>query len=218
MTGLFHDLRESFAGFFLQSLRVADQSAYDRTRQWKTSFPLVLAVVLALVVGYVTSSASMLWTEYSYASTLSTTPQAPINSYGIENVPSTYILSSATNYESGVKQESGGAMATNIGIGALIVGVTSVLRFTLSWWPLHPIGFIVLYSYAMQRIWLSLFLGWVGKVIVVRLGGASLLQSAKPVFIGLVVGEAFAAGVWLIVSLVLNLLGMEYRTINLLPG
>ncbi len=218
MTGMFHDLRESFAGFFLQSMRVADQSAYERAHRWRTSVSFIFAIVLALGVGYVTASASMLWTEYNYFATMSAKPESPINGYGFNNAPRNNALEPSLTYEAGVPQENGTTIGLNIGIGAAIVGAASFLRITFAWWPLHPIGFIVLYSYATQMIWLSMFVGWMAKVIIVRMGGASLLRSAKPVFIGLVVGEATAAGVWLVVSLALNWMGYEYHKVLLLPG
>ena len=98
-----------------------------------------------------------------------------------------------------------------------MVAVCSVLRLTVSWWPLHPIGYVLLFAWATEVVWFSIFVGWLAKVVIVRLGGSTLLMSGRPVFIGLVVGEAVAAGFWLIVSLVMNWLGYEYQIISLLP-
>jgi hypothetical protein len=38
------------------------------------------------------------------------------------------------------------------------------------------------------------------------------------VFIGLIIGEATAAGLWLVVSLVMAQMGMDYRTIRVFPN
>jgi hypothetical protein len=43
------------------------------------------------------------------------------------------------------------------------------------------------------------------------------MLSLRPFFIGLIVGEAVAATIWMIVSLVLAQFGMEYYAIKLLP-
>jgi hypothetical protein len=218
MTTLFHDLRESFAAFFQQGVRVADEAAYERSHRWKTSVSFIVVIFIALGVGYVTAAGSMLWTEYNYFSTMASIPTSPINDYGIANAPRSYTLDPARSYEAGLVQESGAITGLNMGIGGAIVAVTSILRLTLAWWPLHPIAFIVLYSYATQKLWFSILLGWMAKVILVRMGGSSLLKAAKPVFIGLVVGEASAAGIWLVTSLVVNWMGYEYKQIFLLPG
>jgi len=215
MTLLFHDLRESFAAFFLTGTRVADVAAYENTRRWKTAFSYVLAVVLALFVGYWVSAASMLWTEYNYAASMSEPPVAPINQYAVEWSPRTKLLDTADIYRSA--REEGHSQAFHIGLGATIVGVLSVLRLTLSWWPLHPIAFVLLSSWAINRIWFSIMLGWLAKVIMVRFGGSTLLKTGRPIFIGLVVGEATAAAFWMIVSLVANWMGYEYHRIVLLP-
>ncbi len=218
MTTLFHDLRESFAPFFQQGVRVADAAAYERSHRWRTSVTFLLAIVLALGVGYVTAAASTLWTEYNYFSTMAARPQSPINDYAMTAAPKHQILDVSASYADGLVQEDGQTTGINIGIGAAIVAVTAVLRLTLTWWPFHPIAFIVLYSYATQMVWFSIFIGWLAKVVLVRMGGSSLLKGAKPVFIGLVVGEASAAGVWLVTSLIVNWMGYEYQQIFLLPG
>jgi hypothetical protein len=76
----------------------------------------------------------------------------------------------------------------------------------------------VLYSYATSKIWFGILLGWVAKVVILRLGGASLLRSARATFIGLIVGEAFVAAFWLIINLVRHLNGLEYKSLLFLPG
>jgi len=217
MTAMFHDVRESFAGFFQQGLRVADTVAYERSRRWRTGAPLIGAVALALIVAYFVSFGSMLMTEYRYGTSLDSNPSTPINGYAFTNAPRNNVLDPSAIYKAGNPRESHSS-TVHIAIGGIVVGVSSALRLTLSWWPLHPIAFIVLYSYATQKAWFSLMLGWVCKVIIVRLGGASLMKAAKPVFIGLIVGEAFAAAFWLVVNLAVNYAGLEYRMVNLLPG
>ena len=106
----------------------------------------------------------------------------------------------------------------HIGVGATITTALSVLRLNFAWWPLHPIGFLMAYSAPMQRIWLSVFIGWILKVLIVRFGGANMFRTARPLFIGMIMGEAAAAAFWLVVSLVRNFNGLPYERIMLLPG
>jgi len=56
------------------------------------------------------------------------------------------------------------------------------------------------------------------KVLIVKFGGGSLFQQARPLFLGLVIGEAAAAAFWLLVAIVLSASGQMYQPINLLPG
>lgn len=216
ITHLFHDLREAFSGFFITGLRVADQSAYERSHRWRTGVSFIGAIVLALVVGYVVSAAATVWTEYKYASTLATPSDSPLNIYGVNTSVLSTMLDRAPEYANAQKQPHN--MSLNIGIGAVVTALCAILRLNLAWWPLHPIGFVLLYSYAAGKIWFSLLIGWIAKVAIVRLGGASLLRSGRNVFIGLIVGEAFAASFWLVFSLIANWTGHEYHRIMLLPG
>jgi hypothetical protein len=212
---LFHDLRESFAGFFQQGLRVADATAYERSRRWRTGVSLIVVIAIGLIIGYTVSWTSMLYVEYHHGSTLATPSETPLNYYGTDYSIRTQLYDPALTYQAGGPKES--RVGLQIGIGATIVALCSVLRLTLAWWPLHPLGFIVLYSWALQKTWLSVFLGWMAKVVIVRMGGAAMLKAGRSVFIGLVVGEAFAAIFWLIVSLILNWAGYEYHIVRLMP-
>lgn len=214
---IFHDTRESLAGFFQQSLRVADQSAYENSRRWRTSVPFMAAIVLALGTAYFVSWGSMLKIEYTYASTLSPQAHTPLNAYGIDAAIQHQVLDASVNYAGPVVRESHSAVF-HLLLGGGIVAVCSALRLMTAWWPLNPIGFVLMYSYALQKGWFSILIGWTAKVVVVRLGGSTLLKAAKPIFIGLIVGEAVAAGFWLIVGLLLNATGHEYKPILFLPG
>jgi hypothetical protein len=106
----------------------------------------------------------------------------------------------------------------HIGVGAGITAVMSVMRLRFANWPLHPAGYLMVYSYPMQMIWFSIGIGWLAKVMIVKFGGASMYRSVKPLFMGLIIGEVGAAAFWLVVSLVLNMFGVQYNAINLLPG
>ena len=64
---------------------------------------------------------------------------------------------------------------------------------------------------------MSILVGWLLKVTIVKFGGDTMYRDVKPLFMGLIIGEVSAAAFWLVVSLILNAAGMEYRAINLLP-
>jgi hypothetical protein len=83
---------------------------------------------------------------------------------------------------------------------------------------LHPVGLLIAYGWPIKNIWFSLFVGWLVKAVIVRLGGADLFRSARNFFIGLIIGEAGAAAFWLVVCLVLNANGLAYKAIRLLPN
>jgi hypothetical protein len=98
------------------------------------------------------------------------------------------------------------------------VAILSVLRLRFMSFPLHPVGFLLASSYVIGEIWFSIMLGWLAKLILLRFGGASAFRAAKSIFIGLILGEAGAAAFWLIVSLLLNAVGLTYYPIRLFPA
>ena len=77
------------------------------------------------------------------------------------------------------------------GLGLVLVFAAARLRF--SWWPLHPLMFVVWGAWAMQILCASFLLGWFAKQAAVRLGGNRLCNRLKPLMIGLIAGEVLGA-------------------------
>jgi hypothetical protein len=213
-----HDLRESLSPYALNATRTADLSAFEGKPRWRVALPFVGALALAMFVGYFVAGASMLWTEYRYAATLNAEAVSPINGYGIESSIRAIVLDGSLPY---VPPRQGPSEAhSKLGhflFGGALTAFLATMRFIFSWWPLHPVGFLLAYTYPVSRIWFSLFIGWLLKVMIVRFGGARMVQNARPFFLGLILGEAGAAAFWVLVSIVANLLGMEYVKVSLLP-
>ena len=81
---------------------------------------------------------------------------------------------------------------------------------------LLPVGFVTSYGAFIQNVWFSIFLGWLVKMLLLKYGGAKLYQSARPLFVGLIFGEALAAGIWLVVNAVLVLNGYDSQNVQIL--
>ena len=92
-----------------------------------------------------------------------------------------------------------------------------ILTSRPGWWPLAPVGFLVCHSWYIQVAWASLLLGCVIKMLVVRLGGSSLLVRLRPMFVGLIIGEALTIGLWLVVSLALAGADLPFYRVMLSP-
>ncbi len=76
--------------------------------------------------------------------------------------------------------------------GAIGVVVFFFLRIRFAWWPLHPILFLVWNTFPIMIFYWSFFFGWCLKSLVVKFGGGSVYQKAKPFFIGLIIGDIIA--------------------------
>ncbi|MFW6107140.1 MAG: DUF6785 family protein [bacterium] len=95
-----------------------------------------------------------------------------------------------------------GARLTFMGIGAVAMGVVTVLHYRFPWWPLHPIGLpVAICSYPVTHFVLSIFLGWAAKTTVIRVGGIHLYNRAKFFFLGIILGFFTGCGLSFLVDI-----------------
>jgi hypothetical protein len=80
------------------------------------------------------------------------------------------------------------------GIGAAIAGVLFFLRTRFGWWPLNPVGFAISSSYPIRDSAFGVFLVWLTKVVLFRVGGLELYRKAIPLFVGMLVGYVLGVG------------------------
>jgi hypothetical protein len=235
-----HDVRETTSVFATHALKVADEVQSDEATKRRsdggksesspsslrrsvasslTRFPFLASLATSLIVAYLVSGIAMLHVEYAHGVTLDTRHEVPLNAWGTEHGPYSYIMTKTAAY---TPPRKGPSEVHNrwahffFGFGT--VSALSVLRLRFAWWPLHPVGLLIAYGWPIKQIWFSIFLGWLLKILIVRFGGMGLFRMARNIFIGLIIGEAAAAGFWLIVCLVLSAKGVDYRQIRLFPS
>jgi uncharacterized protein DUF6785/uncharacterized protein DUF6784 len=122
----------------------------------------------------------------------------------------------------GVKTDEYLTQTTYNQVGHLTFG--AALCAALEWcclrmpkWPLHPVGLIMNGTFYANQAWASVLLGWILKLLLVKYGGARLYRAAKPVFLGLIMGEVFAAVFWSLDPVVRILMDVPYKVIQVLP-
>ena len=76
-----------------------------------------------------------------------------------------------------------------IGIGALLTLILHILRTRFYWWPLHPAGYPLAVSFAIDYFWFTFFISWVLKTIILKSSGVKGYQRAIPFFFGLILGD-----------------------------
>ncbi len=86
------------------------------------------------------------------------------------------------------------------GIGAVLVGVCSFLRYRFLWWPLSPIGLTVFPTSVVSWQVFSIFIAWLAKFAVLKIGGIQLYRRACPLFWGLLLGYVTGIGFVFIVD------------------
>ena len=90
------------------------------------------------------------------------------------------------------------------GIGGVLEGFLMWGHHRFYWWPLHPLGFVISIGWLTGQVWFSVFVAWLLKLSITKIGGARLYERGKPFFLGLILGEATAAGFWLIMDYCLD--------------
>ncbi len=86
------------------------------------------------------------------------------------------------------------------GLGLALVLITAMARLRLTWWPLHPVAFVLWGTNPMIAFAFSFLLGWVIKASVVGLGGMRAHHNVKPIMIGIIAGELLMAMFWMLVG------------------
>ena len=92
-------------------------------------------------------------------------------------------------------------------IGAYLFGIAGALVFAalqarLPWWPVHPMGLMVMYSWQMRIYIFNIFLVWLAKLLVLKFGGILLYRRVRPCCYGLIVGFVFAIGIAFLVDVI----------------
>jgi hypothetical protein len=91
-------------------------------------------------------------------------------------------------------------------IGGFVFTVAlSLLRSNFEWWPLHPAGYALSISYAMEYFWLPVFIAWLAKLLIIRYGGARFYRTMIPFFLGLILGDYTCGSLWALIGVVLGI-------------
>ena len=73
-----------------------------------------------------------------------------------------------------------------LSIGLGITCAFSFLRMKFMWFPFHPLGYVLASSYFMRGTWFALFLAWLIRQVVFRIGGAQVIRRGLvPVCVGM---------------------------------
>lgn len=94
-----------------------------------------------------------------------------------------------------------------IGFAGLGFGLTLLLagmRMRFLWWSLHPVGYAISGSWAINPMIGSIFIGWLLKWIVLKYGGIRWHRAAIPFFLGMVLGEFLAGTFWSLLGIILH--------------
>ncbi len=98
-------------------------------------------------------------------------------------------------------------------LGAISMWVVQILYREFVWWPVHPLGMLLPVGCQIIGQWFSVLVGWgIGRLIT-RYAGPKAYVTMRPLFLGLVLGDAAAAALWLVIDLLAGTRGHGIPTI-----
>jgi len=178
--------------------------------QSRLCWMLVGLIVVGLVIGW----AASLTANYHFSVTLNG-QERPLNTYayGLSN----RIFNTVQDLQDGRYAPPPYSQPFHIAVGFVVVVALQVACLTMPNWPIHPIGLIMVHTYYSNEAWVSIFLGWMLKILLLRYGGARAYRALRPLFLGLIIGEVIAGAFWNVVPAVLVLLAMPYQRVKIQP-
>jgi len=192
----------------------AQALALDKTapprRQGGSAWMLVGVLVLGLVI----CGASHLFYAYHHSSTLDGRTQ-PLGEWGSRRFTPAYKDLEA--WRNGQVNRPIYNQPGHIAFGAGLAAALQWASVHMPRWPFHPIGLLMVASWYTMETWVTIFFGWLVKLLILRFGGARLYRAARPIFMGLIIGDVFAVAFWGLVPLVLVKLGFSYLPVQVHP-
>lgn len=181
-SSFFLNTREMLIPSVLEGAKAADVVGFSARRLLvgmvaSVGLTIVISAVASLALPYYNGGANAINNNWVY----NAAPQKPLLMLG--GMASTPYVGSWTN---------------GLHVLAGFVGVAGLLacRAFLGW-GLHPIGFLGASVHATHALWFSIFLGWLGKSLILRYGGMRGYARLLPFFLGLIVGDAVNAVIWI---------------------
>jgi len=186
------DPRESLMPFVVNGLKMCDRSGVKPSRVGipiVAVFVLGLAVAILVVLGsaYARGTAGDGWALNSVPKFAPDTTSRAIDQLSQDKLlRESMELESAERVTHAVPSKKFLVWAA-IGLGLVLV--VSFLRLRFTWWPIHPVMFLVWGTYPIGWFSHSFLLGWLIKAVVTKLGGGQKYRELQPLMVGVIAGD-----------------------------
>ena len=205
-TVLFSDSRELLMPFLSNALRLTDRS------DGPTPARMAPWLAFVIVIGLGVAGATTLYLQYNHGATQvgnsHATDYLPLYAFDglaqrIATAASEGTISLATAARGFGKlaliHSDSGAVSW-VGLGVALGIATAVARLRWSWWPIHPVVFLVWGTYPIAMFGPSFLLGWMIKSAVVNTTGVRGYHQVKPLMVGVFAGELTCGLVWMLIG------------------
>ena len=176
---------------------------------------LAWLLMLVLIAGFVIAGGVHVYANYHHGMSVDGVDQ-PLSPWGTRRI-SDKAHADLIRWNEGKVSRPVYSQFGHLCFGAALAAALEWACLTMPRWPFHPIGLLMNASYYANVAWASIMFGWLLKILLVKYGGARLYRAAKPLFLGIIMGEVFAAVYWSIEPVVRVLLDMPYTVVEVLP-
>ncbi len=198
-TAVFMDAKNAMMPFVSNSLKMADDY-HIKLRRLCTV--MLLVVCAAIVVSLCTRLSQLYdmganamndgyaknWVQNNFLN-ISTDNLSKLDAIGLRNAPD--VADERSIMQRISVWDPDGRTFLLMSLGAIGVIAFFFLRFRFPGFALHPVMFLIWGTWPLGTTFYSFFIGWLIREITIRYCGDKIYQSAKPFFIGLIVGELF---------------------------
>jgi hypothetical protein len=87
-----------------------------------------------------------------------------------------------------------------MGLGAFLVVALKALRHRYASLPLHPAGYALAISFAMDYFWFAFFVSWLIKTVIMHYWGQKAHRQGIWFFLGVITGDYTAGSIWAILG------------------
>ncbi|MBN1674302.1 MAG: hypothetical protein JXR37_24855 [Kiritimatiellae bacterium] len=197
------DPREAMMPFMANALRIAENARVARGR-------LAMLMGGTLGVGLIAGLVVMLWLQYDRGVGWTdpwATQWAPRYAFNcldghIQRMKADGVFEAAENMTAMQRVQAIRPNTRFVGFFltglALLLGC-AFLRLRFSAWPVHPVLFLVWFTWNGSVFAWSFLIGWAVKALVVRFGGGRLFHRLKPLMVGVIAGD-LACGILFMIA------------------
>lgn len=163
-------------------------------RRGLSSRRLLFGIVLAVIVGTLSSAWAHYFFSYKYGAAV----------YG-EQAQCWWFYDRLAGWGTNPARPDGPGITAMLSGAAITFGLMA-LRLRYPWCPLHPAGYALSLS-PWNAAWYStsVFVGWLIKLAIMHYGGLRLYRRALPFFMGLVLGDLMMGAIWSLLGIILKM-------------
>lgn len=178
------DVRGILLPTFMDGFKISD-ALNIKEKNFHIAFWVAIPVVMITVLPL------QLWIIYRHGG-------VTLNNWFLISNPQLYFQESASILSAGSRSYDIRAPIFFL-IGGAVAFFLYVMRTRYWWWPFHPLGYAMGASWPVIVYWFPIFIGWFLKFFVNKYGGLRLFVQARPLFLGMILGEFSTALLWALI-------------------